>query len=58
MNKVKEILAGVVKEKGWDSAGGDGGLGVRAVYQCVGKKLLRINRKGGGGGVVEFEKSS
>ncbi|KAL0247230.1 hypothetical protein I308_104265 [Cryptococcus tetragattii IND107] len=51
MNEIKESLGNVAKEKGWDGAGG---LGTKVIYAAVGKRVVKIERKGGGAGRVRF----
>lgn len=51
MNEVKEFLGNVAKERGWDGAGG---LGTKVIYAAVGKRVVKIERKGGGAGRVRF----
>ncbi|OWT38149.1 hypothetical protein C362_04015 [Cryptococcus neoformans Bt1] len=51
MNEVKESLGNVAKERGWDGAGG---LGTKVIYAAVGKRVVKIERKGGGAGRVRF----
>lgn len=51
MNEIKESLGSVAKEKGWDGAGG---LGTKIIYAAVGKRVVKIERKGGGAGRVRF----
>ncbi|WWD19191.1 hypothetical protein CI109_103649 [Kwoniella shandongensis] len=51
MNEVKETLGSVAKARGWDGAGG---LATKVIYAAVGKRTVRIDRKGGGSGRVKF----
>lgn len=51
LNEVKERLGAMAKARGWDGADD---LGTKAVYGGVGKRVVRIDRRGGGGGKVKF----
>ncbi|KAK8854665.1 hypothetical protein IAR55_003404 [Kwoniella newhampshirensis] len=51
MNEMKESLGSVAKARGWDGAGG---LATKVIYAAVGKRTIRIDRKGGGSGKVSF----
>ena len=51
MNEIKESLANVVKDRGW-MEGTD--VGTKVVYLALGKRCLKIDRRGGGGGRVSF----
>ena len=51
MNDIKEQLAVVGQAKGW-TEGTD--LGTKVVYQAMGKRCVKIDRRGGNGGKVSF----
>ncbi|RXK42411.1 hypothetical protein M231_00401 [Tremella mesenterica] len=51
MNDVKDRLAAVVKARGWDDAAGQA---TKVVYAAVGRRTVKIDRRGGGGGRIKF----
>lgn len=51
MNDVKEHLGRVARERGWN--GVDGEI-TKAVYFLIGKKTLKIDRRGKAGGIIGF----
>ena len=55
MNEVKERIASMIRARGWemDLAAAEG-LSNRTIYGAMGKKVVRIDRRGGGMGRVRF----
>ncbi|WVQ71989.1 hypothetical protein IAR50_001533 [Cryptococcus sp. DSM 104548] len=51
MNEIKEVLQSIAQARGW---GGAGQLGTKVIYAAVGKRAVKIDRKGGGAGRVRF----
>ncbi|EIW68286.1 hypothetical protein TREMEDRAFT_57270 [Tremella mesenterica DSM 1558] len=51
MNDVKDRLAAVVKARGWEDAAGQA---TKVVYAAVGRRTVKIDRRGGGGGRIKF----
>ena len=55
MNEVKEGLAAMIKARGWEATSeGAEGLGTKVIYAVVGKKVVRIDRRGGVSGRLRF----
>jgi hypothetical protein len=51
MTETKLALAAVTKARGWDASEN---MATKLVYEAVAKRVVKINRKGGGGGRVTF----
>lgn len=49
--EVKANLEAVARARGWD---GPTDHASRTVFVCVGRKLARLDRRGGGGGRMRF----
>jgi len=55
MNEAKESIAAMVRARGWETdLEAAEGMSNRTIYGAMGKKVIRIDRRGGGMGRVRF----
>jgi hypothetical protein len=55
MNETKERIAAMIRARGWETElEAAEALSNRTIYGAMGKKVVRIDRRGGGMGRVRF----
>jgi hypothetical protein len=51
MNELKDHLGNIARDRGWSGPDADV---TKTVYGVVGKKTVKIDRRGGNGGTLSF----